>query len=156
MSATLAAEPPQVWVSAITGGFCDFDGHAMRAAKALRPPVGAGLLDRFDDEVLPPGFPESKQDLWNLKPAFGCDERAADVGRVPPDVWGISIGLDEWPQFGVQHLNWMGELAVIIRSCRASVTDRTHDLRTGVAGAYGCAHPDHASCSNAIAAARTS
>ena len=74
MSGTLAAEPPQVWVSAIAGGFCDFDGHAMRAAKALRPPAGADSLDRFDDEVLPPGFPESKQNSLDRKPAFGCDE----------------------------------------------------------------------------------
>ena len=97
MSGTVAAEPPQVWIHASSDGLGNFDGQGVRAAETLRPPAGTGLLDRFDDQVLPPGFPQSEQNFLNLEPVVRCDKMIANAQGAPPDFRGISIEVDEWP-----------------------------------------------------------
>ena len=112
MSGTVAAEPPQVWIHASSDGLGNFDGQGVRAAETLRPPAGTGLLDRFDDQVLPPGFPQSEQNFLNLEPRLGSDELSADPGSVPPDSLGVSINLDEQPEFEVSVASTLSSLII--------------------------------------------
>ena len=112
MPGTVAAEPPQVRVGASTDGLRDFYGHSVRAAETLGPPAGSDLLHRLDDDVLPARFSESEEDCLNLEPRLGSDELSADPGSVPPDSLGVSINLDEQPEFEVSVASTLSSLII--------------------------------------------